>query len=780
MPALLAGALFVLGTRDRDTTVPDLRGMTVREAMALAQRSHLGLLEEGRVAPPAQDLQITGQRPAPGASAPRGSAVILTVRSPVAPVTVPDLTALSPAEARAKLAEVGLRLGVVQGVAQASAVAGASVTRQSIPARSTADRGVTVDVWVAGAGTPRAPSFVGMTREQASTAASGAGIELVVSEEPAEALPPDHVIRQSPPPGATLSDRRVAVVVSAEAAAGGSGTAPPPRIYTALAGIASFPVLYPAMLPAGLELDTDGTNPKMVDDPTGESGFELRYVDPARPSVRLSLLEGRWFDPAIDAPSTVTVRGTSGSLGSYPGGEVLDLGRVRHRLRGLRRRDDPGRARRLRLRADDRAPGGVLRRGDPAVTEHGEKPTSPEGAVDRRTGDGPAPVLFQDRYELGPILGRGGTCTVYRAWDTRLHRDVALKRLEPPLSEDEHTRARFNREGKAIARLSHPSLVTLIDRGSTDDTEYLVYEYVEGRSLKQVVTDEGPLEPKRAARIAGQVAEGLSAAHAAGIYHRDVKPQNILLEAEGRARLTDFGIATGPEWTRMTRAGAIVGSSRYMSPEQVQGRPVDARTDIYSLGIVLYEMVAGRPPFDGTTIAEIGRQHIRAEPAPLDAVRPDLPPGLGRVVARCLEKLPESRFQSMDELLGALVALDLYELERPAAGVFDSLRKAGHAIRASAIEAATDGRAGLDPAEVASGARRTHPRMTCGTMRAGTTPRTTAGTGPAAGSRRTPSARCTASGSPPCLSWCSPCWSPAGSRSYAPSPAFPARPTCAA
>jgi serine/threonine-protein kinase len=215
-------------------------------------------------------------------------------------------------------------------------------------------------------------------------------------------------------------------------------------------------------------------------------------------------------------------------------------------------------------------------------------------------------------------------CSVYQAWDTRLQRYVAVKRLEPPLNEDPRTRARFDREGRALAQLSHPNLVTLIDRGTTEDEDYLVFEYVEGRSLKEV------------------------------------KPQNIFIDQDGHAKVGDFGIATGPDWTRVTRAGTIIGSARYMSPEQVRSKPVDRRSDIYSLGIVLYEMLAGHPPFDGTNMPEIARQHLSAPPPPFSEVRDDLPPGLERVVMRCLEKLPEDRFSSMDELLGALVGLGLY------------------------------------------------------------------------------------------------------------------------
>ncbi len=250
-------------------------------------------------------------------------------------------------------------------------------------------------------------------------------------------------------------------------------------------------------------------------------------------------------------------------------------------------------------------------------------------------------------------------CIVYQAWDTRLQRNVAVKRLEPPLNEDPRTRARFDREGRALAQLSHPNLVTLIDRGSTENEDYLVFEYVEGRSLKEL-TREGPLGFAEAGQIAGQVAEGLAAAHAAGIVHRDIKPQNILIDRNGHAKVSDFGIATGPDWTRVTRAGSIIGSARYMSPEQIRSKPVDARTDIYSLGVVMYEMLTSHPPFDGTNMPEIARQHLNNPPPPLSDIRGDLPAGLEKVVMHCLEKLPEDRFVSMDELMGALVGLGLY------------------------------------------------------------------------------------------------------------------------
>jgi serine/threonine-protein kinase len=279
---------------------------------------------------------------------------------------------------------------------------------------------------------------------------------------------------------------------------------------------------------------------------------------------------------------------------------------------------------------------------------------------------GPGPLL-KNRYRLGRVLGRGGMCIVYQAWDTKLQRDVAIKRLEPPLNQDPRTRARFDREGRALAQLSHPNVVTLIDRGSTENDDYLVFEYVEGRSLKEMVKEK-PLEVQEAGRILGQVAEGLAAAHQAGIVHRDVKPQNILIDRQGHAKITDFGIATGPDWTKVTKAGSIIGSARYMSPEQVRSKPVDVRSDVYSLGVVMYEMLAGRPPFDGANMPEIARHHLNTPPPPLSQIRSDLPPGLEKVVMRCLEKLPEDRFVSMDELLGALYGLGLYTMQRSEVG----------------------------------------------------------------------------------------------------------------
>jgi serine/threonine protein kinase len=291
---------------------------------------------------------------------------------------------------------------------------------------------------------------------------------------------------------------------------------------------------------------------------------------------------------------------------------------------------------------------------------------SPELSYYRMTETGDesgAGPLLKNRYRLGRVLGRGGMCIVYQAWDTRLQRNVAVKRLEPPLNEDPRTRARFDREGRALAQLSHPNLVTLIDRGSSDNEDYLVFEYIEGRSLKELIR-EGPMGIGDVGHITGQVAEGLAAAHLAGIVHRDVKPQNILIDRNGHAKVTDFGIATGPDWTRVTRAGSIIGSARYMSPEQIRSKPVDARSDVYSLGVVMYEMLVGQPPFDGVNMPEIARMHLNAPPPPLSAARVNLPDGLEKVVMRCLEKLPEDRFASVDELLGALVGLGLYAPER--------------------------------------------------------------------------------------------------------------------
>ena len=268
--------------------------------------------------------------------------------------------------------------------------------------------------------------------------------------------------------------------------------------------------------------------------------------------------------------------------------------------------------------------------------------------------------LLKNRYQLGKVLGRGGMCIVYQAWDTRRERFVAIKRLEPPLNEDPRTRARFDREGRALALLDHPNLVALLDRGSTDNDDYLVFEYVDGRSLKELIR-EGHIGLDVFGLLVGQVAEGLASAHKAGIVHRDVKPQNILIDRKGHAKVSDFGIAISPDWSRVTRAGAVIGSARYMSPEQIRSKPVDARSDIYSLGIVMYEMLTGHTPFDGNNMPEIARQHLQATPPPLTDARTQLPPGLDSVVLRCLEKDPEDRFESMGELITALRGLGLYQ-----------------------------------------------------------------------------------------------------------------------
>jgi serine/threonine protein kinase len=272
-----------------------------------------------------------------------------------------------------------------------------------------------------------------------------------------------------------------------------------------------------------------------------------------------------------------------------------------------------------------------------------------------------AAPLLKNRYQLGRVVGRGGMCVVYQAWDTRQQRFVAIKRLEPPLNEDPRTRARFDREGRALALLDHPNLVALLDRGSSENDDYLVFEYIDGRSLKELIHD-GHISIEAFGLLVGQVAEGLASAHAAGLIHRDVKPQNILIDRLGHAKVSDFGIATGPDWTRVTRAGAVIGSARYMSPEQIRSKPVDARSDIYSLGIVMYEMLTGHTPFDGHNMPEIARQHLQATPPPLTDARTRMPPGLDALVLRCLEKDPDDRFESMEELIGALVALGIYRL----------------------------------------------------------------------------------------------------------------------
>jgi len=265
--------------------------------------------------------------------------------------------------------------------------------------------------------------------------------------------------------------------------------------------------------------------------------------------------------------------------------------------------------------------------------------------------------VIADRYELEELVGSGGMSSVYRARDTLLERNVALKILHDTYGGDDESVERFRREARAVAQLSHPNIVTVIDRGEDAGRQFIVFEYVAGENLKDVIRREGPLPVRRALELTLQVAEGLSFAHHQGLVHRDVKPQNVLMNGDGSAKVTDFGIARSLDVEHgMTQTGTVLGTSNYIAPEQASGEPVDAHTDVYSLGVVLFEMLTGDVPYEGENFVAVAMQHLH-EPVPdVRARRPDVPPRVAAAVERAMAKEPRDRFASMDELAAALRA----------------------------------------------------------------------------------------------------------------------------
>jgi eukaryotic-like serine/threonine-protein kinase len=260
------------------------------------------------------------------------------------------------------------------------------------------------------------------------------------------------------------------------------------------------------------------------------------------------------------------------------------------------------------------------------------------------------------RYELEELVGAGGMSSVFKARDTLLERHVALKILHQHFTEDEQYVERFRREARAVASLSHPNIVTILDRGEDEGRQFIVFELVEGRTLAEALRDEGRLPVGRALEIAIQVARGLGFAHEQGLVHRDVKPQNVILNGDGRAKVTDFGIARSLDVQGVTQSGAVLGTSNYIAPEQASGRPVDRTTDVYSLGVVLFELLTGEVPFPGESFVAVAMQHVSEPPPSVLEVRPDVPVRVARAVDRALEKDPAERFPTMDAFAAELQA----------------------------------------------------------------------------------------------------------------------------
>ncbi|HEY6731132.1 MAG TPA: protein kinase [Solirubrobacterales bacterium] len=264
------------------------------------------------------------------------------------------------------------------------------------------------------------------------------------------------------------------------------------------------------------------------------------------------------------------------------------------------------------------------------------------------------------RYETGEKLGTGGMSNVYKAIDRILERTVAVKILAEHLSDDERFVARFRREALAVAKLIHPNIVQVYDTGVDDGRHYIVMEYVEGRSGAQILQRQGPVEPEVAAEIGIQSCAGLDYAHRRGIIHRDVKPGNLMIVGgpvgggEMVVKLTDFGIARAIEQTRITQVGSVVGTAAYLAPEQVRGEEATPATDVYALGVVLYQFLTGRLPYEGSSLAELAVRQQNEKPLPPDTYNSEVPHTLGAAVLRALEGDPNRRYASADELAAGL------------------------------------------------------------------------------------------------------------------------------
>ncbi|MBA3383794.1 MAG: Stk1 family PASTA domain-containing Ser/Thr kinase [Actinobacteria bacterium] len=258
-------------------------------------------------------------------------------------------------------------------------------------------------------------------------------------------------------------------------------------------------------------------------------------------------------------------------------------------------------------------------------------------------------TLFDGRYKIIRKLGSGGMANVYLAEDQELGRRVAIKILNERHANDDQFVERFRREAKNAAGLSHPNIVSIYDRGEAEGTYYIAMEYLDGRSLKELIVGRGPAPVHVAIDYARKILDALRFAHRNGIVHRDIKPHNVIVDAEGRVKVTDFGIARAGT-SQMTEVGSIIGTAQYLSPEQAKGAPVDQTSDLYSVGIVLYELLTGKVPFSGDSPVEIAMKHISAIPEPPSSLRPDVPEDLDLIVLRALGKTPEERYPSAEEM----------------------------------------------------------------------------------------------------------------------------------
>ena len=266
------------------------------------------------------------------------------------------------------------------------------------------------------------------------------------------------------------------------------------------------------------------------------------------------------------------------------------------------------------------------------------------------------PRVFSERYELNHLIARGGMAEVYRAHDRLLDRPVALKVLFPELSVDRSFVERFRREAQAAANLSHPNIVPVFDWGEDTGTYFIVMEFIDGRPLSSILKSSSPLTAERTADIGAHVASALGYAHKHGVIHRDVKPGNVLITDEGQVKVTDFGIARAINTEEsLTQTGAVMGTATYFSPEQAEGHGVDSRSDIYSLGVVLFEMSTGRPPFLGDTPVAVASKHVRDNPPAPRELNPSIPPTFEAIILKAMAKDPAHRYSTAEELRADLL-----------------------------------------------------------------------------------------------------------------------------
>jgi serine/threonine-protein kinase len=270
------------------------------------------------------------------------------------------------------------------------------------------------------------------------------------------------------------------------------------------------------------------------------------------------------------------------------------------------------------------------------------------------------PRLLGSRYEIGEILGYGGMAEVHRGRDVRLGREVAVKVLRADLARDPSFQARFRREAQAAASLNHPAIVAVYDTGEEDmlgNQPYIVMEFVEGRTLRDVLKVEGRLMPRRAMEIVADVCAALDFSHRNGIVHRDVKPGNVMITRAGAVKVMDFGIAraVADNAATVTQTAAVIGTAQYLSPEQARGENVDARSDVYSTGVLLFELITGSPPFTGDSPVAVAYQHVRENAPPPSTLNPDVPPELDSIVLKAMAKNPANRYQSAGEMRADLI-----------------------------------------------------------------------------------------------------------------------------